>query len=144
MLGATIVLFVLALFTGTVPTVHGILLIALLISFVLWLATIVDERRAKAAPPLAFQQKRNPTAEDISMEEALLHQAAQQEASEAAARQIRAIPIPDEADHLMIVGVAIDPERYQRPPVLQQRIVARERWTRIALAIFGGLGGGRP
>lgn len=121
--------------------VFGIFTTVAFLSFVLWIATFVDERRAKQPPPLAFQQKRNPTTQDIYLEEAQLRQAAQQEASEATALRMHAVP--DAAEQLMIVGVAIDPERYQRPPVLHQRVVNREKWTRIALAIFGGLGGSR-
>lgn len=118
-----------------VSTVFGIFTFLAFLSFVLWIATFVDERRARQTPPLPFQQKRNPTTQDIYMEEALLRQAAQQEASEATSRQMNAVP--DQVDTLMIVGVAIDPEGYQRQSVLHQRVVNRERWVRIAIAIFG-------
>lgn len=121
--------------------VFGVFTAIAFISFVLWIATFVEERRARQVPPLPFQQKRNPTTQDIYMEAALLRQAAQQEASDAAARQMNAVP--DQMDTLMIVGVAIDPERYERPSVLHQRVITRERWTRVALAIFAGLGGRR-
>lgn len=73
-------------------TTFGIFTAIALISFVLWIATYVDERRAKQAPPLAFQRKKNPTVEDIYMEEALLRQAAQQAASEATSHQMNAVP----------------------------------------------------
>ena len=140
-----LVCYIVAVIAGTVPphtsVIFGIFTTIAFLSLVLWIATFVDERRATQAPPLPFQQKRNPTTQDIYMEEALLRQAAQQEASEATAQRMAALP--ESVDGLMIVGMAIDPERYQRPPVLHQRVVNRERWTRIALAIFGGLGGSR-
>jgi len=136
--------YIVAVIAGAVPphtsAVFGIFTAIAFISLVLWIATFVDERRARRVPPLPFQQKRNPTTQDIYMEEALLRQAAQQEASEAVARQMGGVP--DQVDTLMIVGVAIDPERYQRPPVLHQRVVNRERWTRVALALFGFFNGG--
>ena len=137
--------YLVAVIAGAAPphtsAVFGIFTTIAFVSLILWIATFVDERRARQAPPLPFQQKRNPTTQDIYMEEALLRQAAQQEASEATAQRMYALP--ESVDGLMVVGMAIDPERYQRPPVLHQRVVNRERWTRIALAIFGGLGGSR-
>lgn len=137
--------YIVAVIVGAAPphtsALFGVLTAIAFISLILWIATFVDERRAKQAPPLPFQQKRNPTTEDIYMEEVLLRQAAQQEASEATAQRMGVVP--ESVDGLMIVGMAIDPERYQRPSVLHRRVVSRERWTRIALAIFGGLGGSR-
>lgn len=140
-----IMCYVVAVIAGAAPphtsVIFGVFTAIAFISLILWIATFVDERRTRQAAPLPFQQKRNPTSQDIYLEEALLRQAAQQEASEAVAQQMAIVP--DEADSLMVVGVAIDPERFQRPSVLHQRVVNRERWTRIALAIFGGLGGSR-
>jgi len=136
--------YIVAVIAGAVPphtsAVFGIFTTIAFLSLILWIATFVEERRAKQAPPLPFQRKKHPTVEDIYMEEALLRQAAQQAASEATLHQMSTVP--DQVDSLMIVGVAIDPERYQQPSVLHRRVIQRERWTRIALAILAFFGGG--
>jgi hypothetical protein len=136
--------YIVAVIAGAAPphtsVIFGVFTTIAFLSLCLWIATFVDERRAKQAPPLPFQQKKHPTVADIYMEEALLRQAAQQAASEATLRQMNAVP--DQMDSLMVVGVAIDPERYQQPSVLHQRVIQRERWTRVALAILAFFGGG--
>lgn len=109
------------------------------VSFVLWIATYIDERRASQPQPLV-PTGRKVTTEDIYLETALIEQEARQVAGQAAQREVARTP--DEAGGLMILGVVIDEEPYLRPSPLHQRVIRREKWTRVAIAILGGFMGG--
>jgi hypothetical protein len=137
----TLAAFVLTLLFTSMKPVHDYLAIFTFFSFFLWIAAIVGERQAAAPPPpLPIQQKRKVTAEDVYLEAAQLRELAQRAASQEALTRVA--EVPDEADGMMLLGAAIDPERHPQQSILLQRVVNRERWTRIAIAIFAFLGGG--
>jgi hypothetical protein len=141
-LGA-IAFYVLAVIAAAPPphtsVAFAVFTIIAFLSFFLWVATYVDERRAKQPRPLV-PAGRKVTTEDIYMETALIEQEARQVAGQAALREIARTP--DEVGGLMVLGVVIDEEPYLRPSPLHQRVIRRERWTRVAIAILGGFMGG--
>jgi len=134
-----IALLLTLLLTG--QAVHDIFALVTFFSFILWLASFVSYRQALAPPPaLPIQQKRKVTTEDVYLEAAQLRQAAQQAASQEALSEVQTVP--DEVDGLMLLGATIDPERHPQKSVLLQRVVNRERWARIVIALLGFGGGG--
>lgn len=138
-----IVCYVLAVIAAVPPphtsVAFAVLTIMAFLSFFLWLATYVEERRARQPRPLV-PTGRKVTTEDIYMETALIEQEARQVAGQMAQRDVARTP--DEVGGLMILGVVIDEEPYLRPSPLHQRVIRREKWTRVAIAILGGFMGG--
>jgi len=95
------------------------------LSAILWFAAYRGYRQAMQPPSLQGPGKNRTTTEAIYLETAQLRQKAQQTASQAALRN--APSTPDEIDGLMILGVAIDPERYERESPSLKRVVTRDR-----------------
>jgi hypothetical protein len=125
----TVVSYLLAV-VSAVPPPHvsaafGLFTGVAFLSAILWFAAYRGYRQAMQPPPLQGPGRGRATTEEIYLETAQLRQEAQQVASQAALHNVPSTP--DEVDGLMILGVAIDPERYERESPLLKRVVTRDR-----------------
>ena len=102
------------------------------LSTILWLIAYKRYQRAMPTLPpvppstnLPPPSTRKVTAENIYLETSQLRQEAQHTASQAALYTIG--QTPDEVGGLMILGVAVDPEQYERESPLLKRVKIRDQ-----------------